>query len=81
MEPYGPREMKKIINRFISACPEYATVTNQAKVLDEIVTEANGDARKALHIIYTQKIREMGRAYPFKNAIQCRIKFYEEESK
>jgi hypothetical protein len=64
MEGYGNREMKQIINHFIKIFPEYTNIVNNSKDIDEIVLEASGDARKALNIIYSKKIKELSKQLP-----------------
>ena len=59
MDPYGIREMKSIMQHFVSSHPLYSSVLNSQLEVDEVVTEANGDARKALHLIYHSKIRDV----------------------
>ncbi len=57
MESYGLREMQKIINKFTNKYHTYSTITNNTKLLDDIINEANGDARKAFNIIYHKKLK------------------------
>lgn len=75
MEPYGPRDITKVIARFIKSFPNYGSVTSQAKHLDDMVTEANGDARKALNLIYIQKMKEISRSQQFKPTTSAPIVF------
>ena len=37
---------------------EYGSLLNNAITIDEIITEACGDARKALHLIYHKRLLE-----------------------
>lgn len=58
MESYGLREMQKIINKFTTKYHSYSTITNNSKLLEDIISQANGDARKALNIIFHKKLKE-----------------------
>lgn len=80
MEPYGVTDMKKIIKGFTERFYQYSNVIKYPKNLDEIVTEAGGDARKALNIIYYRKISEIAYLNPYNNPNNSRkIKFYDAE--
>ena len=51
--------MKNIIDHFVTQHPNYTNVVNGTLNMNEIIAEANGDARKALNLIYKKKLEEI----------------------
>lgn len=63
-EAYGAREMKGIIEHFIGLNPVYSSCFSDPKSYEDIILEANGDARKALNLIYHRKIYQLAPKNP-----------------
>ncbi|MCB0541545.1 MAG: hypothetical protein KDE33_28825 [Bacteroidetes bacterium] len=51
--------MQDIIKHFVQKKPLYSSCINNPRDMEEIITEANGDARKAFHLIYHRKISQL----------------------
>jgi DNA polymerase III delta prime subunit len=79
MDPYGIRDMKAIIDHFVKSHSHYAHLV-AGKNIDEIVTEANGDARKALNLLYHRRLAEHARLMANRKANAPTIKFYSSEA-
>jgi len=69
-----------IIDRFLKVNSEYCDVVNGKKNKEEIITEANGDARKALNLIYHRKIKDEAVKHPCKRPKVYTVHFQNEHS-
>lgn len=79
MEPYGIRDMKAIIDHFVKSHNHYAHLVS-GRNIDEIVTEANGDARKALNLLYHRRLAENARLIGTRKLNVPSIKFFGAET-
>lgn len=76
MESYGLREMQKIINKFANTYHSYSSITNNSRLLEDVISQANGDARKALNIIFHKKLKENRRFLPKTYAHTSGVQFF-----